>query len=88
MTGSHQEQASAFNPVRVCDMAETLWLLPEQGQAVAQWRLGNMYNSGDRVQGDKAKAVELYSKAATQGHAGALFNLGQLYYSGDGVQGV
>ena len=44
-----------------------------------------MYRYGDGVRIDKAKAVELYTKAAGRGHEGAQFNLGKMYFRGDGV---
>ena len=41
----------------------------EQGNATAQNNLGTMYDLGLGVKQDKAKAVELYTKAAHQGLA-------------------
>ena len=39
----------------------------EQGHAVAQFNLGNMYREGDGVPQDDAEAVKRYRKAAEQG---------------------
>ena len=36
--------------------------------------------------GDKAKAFELYRKAAAMGHASAQYNLGLCYGNGEGVK--
>jgi TPR repeat protein len=43
----------------------------EQGDADAQYNLGNCYILGMGVAQDKAKAAEWYRKAAEQGHEGA-----------------
>ena len=58
----------------------------EEGDAKAQYYLGVMYNIGDGVPKDKAKAVEWLTKAAEQGDAAAQLNLGGLYAFGEGVQ--
>jgi hypothetical protein len=60
-------------------------LAAAQGDAQALRILGNCYNSGDGVEKDPVKAVELYREAAEQGDAKALFNLGNSYESGEGV---
>jgi len=43
----------------------------EQGDAGAQFNLGNMYDQGKGVAQDYAQAVEWYRKAAKQGYADA-----------------
>ena len=50
----------------------------EQGDAMAQFNLGQCYTNGTGVEKDEQKAVEWYKKAAEQGHAGAQFNLDTL----------
>ena len=45
-----------------------------------------MYDKGDGVEQNKAKAAELYEQAHAAGHATATFNLGVLYHKGDGVE--
>ena len=57
----------------------------EQGNAAAQHNLGVMYDTGEGVPKDAAKAVEWYTKAAKQGHAAAQYNLGVAYRAGKGV---
>lgn len=57
----------------------------EAGNADAQYNLGEMYESGDGVPKDSAKAVEWYQKAAAQGNAGAQSLLGVMYAFGEGV---
>ena len=57
----------------------------EQGDAVAQNNLGNMYRNGNGVPQDAAEAVRLYRLAAEQGDASAMTNLGAMYSQGRGV---
>ncbi len=56
-----------------------------QGHAGAQFNLGWMYDQGEGVPKDAAKAVEWYQKAAAQGDANAQYNLGLMYDRGEGV---
>jgi hypothetical protein len=44
-----------------------------------------MYDHGDGLQQDYAKALEWFRRAATQGDADAQVNLGVMYAKGDGV---
>lgn len=57
----------------------------EAGDAGAQFNLGLMYDNGEGVPKDAAKAVEWYQKAAAQGDASAQNNLGWMYDNGEGV---
>ena len=57
----------------------------EQGDAVAQYKLGVMYYDGSGVLQDYAEAVKWYREAAEQGHAIAQNSLGQMYDLGQGV---
>ena len=59
--------------------------LAEQGDALAQQYLGNMYATGRGVLENDAEAVKWYGKAAAQGHASAQFSLGLMYFNGEGV---
>ncbi len=54
----------------------------EKGVAKAQHSLGLMYERGEGVPQDYAKAVKWYRKAAEQGHAEAQGNLGLMYVGG------
>src|SRR3989344_196759 len=56
------------------------------GDADAQFNLGVMYNKGEGVPEDAAKAVEWFQKAAAQGHDKAQLALGLIYE--DGGEGV
>ncbi len=59
--------------------------LAEQGNAEAQFNLGNMYRKGLGVPQDYAEAVNWFRKAAEQGHAKAQLFLGNMYFFGQGV---
>ena len=48
----------------------------EQGLAIAQFYLGQMYESGRGVTQDDEQAVEWWKKAAEQGNASAQYHLG------------
>ncbi|HHV6563032.1 TPA: tetratricopeptide repeat protein, partial [Haemophilus influenzae] len=58
----------------------------EQGNAKAQFNLGNMYADGRGVKQDNFEAVKWYRKAAEQGYAEAQGSLGVMYQSGRGVK--
>ena len=61
--------------------ATRLWRpLAEQGNANAQFSLGNMYQFGDGVVKDHKIAAQWYERAAIQGVAKAQYNLGFLFY--------
>ena len=59
--------------------------LAEQGHAVAQNNLGEMYRKGDGVLQDYAEAVKWFQLSAGQGISQAQFNLGVMYSKGWGV---
>ena len=64
-----------------------LWLsLAEQGNASAQFNLGNMYANGQGVKQDDFEAVKWFRQAAEQRDASAQFILGSSYLFGKGVQ--
>ena len=60
-------------------------LLAEQGNAEAQYNLGNMYRSGLGMPQDYQEAMKWYRRAAKQGYASAQSNLGLSYDLGQGV---
>ena len=64
---------------------ERLRKTADQGDAQAQYRLGEMYDNGEGVAADDLKAVKWYRKAAEQGHPGAQWLLGYKYEYGSGV---
>lgn len=57
----------------------------EQGDAMAQFNLGVMYNTGLGVAQDYKQAVAWFRKAAEQGYAMAQLLLGMMYDNGMGV---
>lgn len=57
----------------------------KQGDARAQFHIGNMYENGFGVKKSKSKSIQWYKKAAKKGNPHAQYNLGVLYYTGDGV---
>jgi TPR repeat protein len=57
----------------------------EQGNAVAQSKLGRWYAKGQGVPQDFAEAVKWLRKSAAQGNSHAQFNLGHCYAGGLGV---
>ena len=59
--------------------------LANQGDAEAQRNLGLMYDTGEGVPQNYAKALEWYTKSANQGYSQAQYNLGLMYKNGEGV---
>ena len=59
--------------------------LAEQGDADAQFNLGQMYDDGQGVPQDAPRAALWYLRAAEQGHARAQHSLSVLYRLGRGV---
>lgn len=56
-----------------------------QGNAIAQFILGSMYENGEGVAQDYKEAMKWYQKAAEQGDADAQYGLGKMYADGSGV---
>ena len=57
----------------------------EQGNASAQFNLGDIYREGRGVLKDHAEAARWFRLAAEQGHAEAQNKLGVIYQDGNGV---
>jgi len=57
-----------------------------RGNPHAQYKLGLLYELGNGVHKDLAKAAALFQKSAIQGYADAQAYLGIIYYSGTGVE--
>jgi len=68
-----------------CGCCPSLRDAAEQGDAKAQYTLGNTYQDGDGVEKDFVEAMKWFRKAAEQGFAGAQNNLGNAYQLGTGV---
>ena len=69
-------------PVNLADAVKFLSEAAEKGQAVAQYRLGTLYERGQGVTADPAKAAHWYEMAANQGNRKAMHNLAVSYASG------
>lgn len=54
----------------------------DKGQAVAEYRLGTLYERGQGVASDPVKAMHWYELAASQGNRKAMHNLAVAYASG------
>jgi localization factor PodJL len=68
--------------VNLPDAVKFLTQAAEKGQAVAQYRLGTLYERGQGVPADAAKAVHWYEMAANQGNRKAMHNLAVAYAGG------
>ena len=71
-------------PVNLPDAVKFLTQAAEKGQAVAQYRLGTLYERGQGIAADGVKAVHWYGLAAAQGNRKAMHNLAVAYASGIG----
>lgn len=80
---SQAEQAIAREDYRLAK--ELLHNAAEQGDANAQYLLGDCYYYGKGVDRNRNKAVEWYSKAALNNYARAQDKLGDCYYFGQGI---
>jgi localization factor PodJL len=69
-------------PANLPDAVKFLSQAAEKGQAVAQYRLGTLYERGQGVAADPAKAAHWYEMAANQGNRKAMHNLAVSYASG------
>ena len=86
---AHPEEGSYINEkdVPMDSVALVKWCREEakQGNAAAQFRLGNLYFEGIDIPQNHAKAVKWYRRAAEQGYANAQINLGYCYANGKGI---
>ena len=57
----------------------------DQGDAIAQYNLGIMYQNGEGVPEDDIEAVKWYQLVADKGYVIAQNNLGVMHYRGQGV---
>jgi len=80
----YQAGVDAYNSGNYATALRELRPLAEQGDPRAQFRLGSLYENGDGVPRDFAKARLWYEKAAAQGEAKAQFYLGIQSAYGEG----
>jgi TPR repeat protein len=83
--GPLENAAAALQRGDYATLRQIIQSLADQGDPVAQWRLGRMYYYGLGVPQDWAEVLRWYRKAAEQGHAAAQYDLGNMYYHGLGV---
>ena len=88
---THEKDAS-FTEARAAyrrgDYAQSLKIyrsLADQGNALAQYSIGVMYDIGGGVKKDYQEALKWYRLAAAQGHASAQYSIGVIYSDGLGV---
>jgi len=75
-------EGTSSAPANLPDAVKFLTQAADKGQAVAQYRLGTLYERGQGVATDPAKAMHLYELAADQGNRKAMHNLAVAYASG------
>ncbi|MFM5254711.1 SEL1-like repeat protein [Aeromonas hydrophila] len=63
-----------------------LFQAAEDGDVIAQYKLGEIYDNGYGAEQSYSKALEWYGKAAEQGFAKAQYNLGVMHQKGQGTQ--
>ncbi|HWY64086.1 MAG TPA: hypothetical protein VNX61_02650 [Rhizomicrobium sp.] len=73
-------------PVNLPDAVKFLNRAADKGQAVAQYRLGTLYERGQGVAADTIKAMHWYELSADQGNRKAMHNLAVAYASGPAAQ--
>ena len=84
--GPLEEGVDAYR-AKAYTKAVDLWRpLAEQGDAVAQYRLGTLYAEGKGVEQDDAIAFMWMQRAANQGDADAQYGVGASYIGGLGVE--
>ncbi|OLF52159.1 tetratricopeptide repeat protein [Pseudomonas chlororaphis] len=57
----------------------------DEGDAQAQYELGEFYYDGKNTPRDLNQALSYFEKASLQGHAQAQFKLGTMFFHGEGV---
>ena len=70
------------SPINLPDAVRFLTQASEKGQAVAQYRLGTMYERGQGVPADGTRAAQWYERSANQGNRKAMHNLAVSHASG------
>ena len=83
--GPLEDAASAHERGDDATAVQLLRPLAEEGNAIAQFALGFIYDTAKGIPQDDAEAATWYRKAADQGVAGAQYNLGAMYADGHGV---
>lgn len=86
LAGPFEDGKAAFDRGQEAE-AFAIWKpLAEEGDATAQFWLGQMYDLGRGVAADLSQAALWYRRAAEQGLAMAQHNLARMYEVGEGVK--
>jgi len=85
IAGSLTDAARTYDAGNYADAAKQFRALAEQGNAVAQARLGVLYEQGRGVPQDFQEAYKWIRLSVAQGNADAQFTLGWMYELGEGV---
>jgi TPR repeat protein len=64
---------------------ETLVKLAQDGNSLAQFRLGSLYYHGEGIPEDETKAIYWWKKSAASGNVEAMYQIGHAYLFGSGV---
>lgn len=81
--GSLEEALKLYDAGRFPQAAQALKPLADQGNPVAQRKMGLLHYFGNGVKEDERKAVEYLRKAAAQGDADAMYHLAVAYTFGN-----
>ena len=76
-----QDESECLNEQNSLGVVECFRLAAEQGDAKAQYSLGQIYAGWDMVERDSQKALMWYRKAAENGHTEAQYTLAVIYDS-------
>lgn len=86
LTQNFQQAVKAYQQGEYHTAFKQFKPLAEQGDAVSQYNLAQMYRNGQGVRQDYAQALNWYFKSAEQGYPDAQYALASMYESGQGVQ--
>ena len=85
LSASQAEGLQAYERGQFANALQFLLPLASEGDAVAQYHLGLMYEEGKGVRADPVQARQWYERAAQVGYGEAQFRLGRMHADGRGV---
>jgi hypothetical protein len=83
--GDYEDGINAYSEKRYSEGIIYLKKASNQGNVLAQYKLGLIYEIGDGVEPDLGESASYYYKAAESGYADAQNKLGHMYENGLGV---
>jgi len=83
--GALEEGDAAYSKGDYANAVRLLRPLADRDIALAQYRLAEMYSSGNGVPQDYAEAAKWYVRSANRGEVAAQYKLGTMYENGEGV---